>query len=212
GGMAVVARPVRWARLPRPRGDRRRAVAGSHNHRLERAPRTSSQCSCHRQHRCQGPVRERDRVPREAAVTTGERMPYLVDEAQREARAAIEAMKAAAPRARAIHARAELIRHMFTTARKVGHLPRDAAVEAVVGEWMKAWHLTPDVYAAVAADMRSFTDAFCAFAETAAPETDERLRSAVAALERALRRAGTTLGNQMGWRSECAHGWWELVV
>src|SRR5690606_2611963 len=137
---------------------------------------------------------------------------YLVDEAQREARAAIEAMKAAALRARAIHARAELIRHMFTTARKVGHLPRDAAVEAVVGEWMKAWHLTPDAYPEVAADMRNFTAAFCAFAETATPETDERLRSAVAALERALQRAGTTLANQMAWRSECAHGWWELVV
>ena len=33
-----------------------------------------------------------------------------------------------------------------------------------------------------------------------------------AALDEALAREGTSISEQMAWRSQCAHGWWELVA
>jgi hypothetical protein len=139
-------------------------------------------------------------------------MTHLVDELRDEAEEAIEAMRAAALAARSAHARAELVRHMATTAAKVRNLPREQAVDTIVGEWMKAWHLAKDAYPEIAGEMRAFTDAICSFTERATAETDSKLRSAVAALDAALSRSGTTLADQMAWRSECAHGWWMLVV
>jgi hypothetical protein len=139
-------------------------------------------------------------------------MRNFIDELQAEAGDAVEAMKTAALRARCVHACAELMRHMLLTARKVRTLPRDTAVATVVREWMTAWHLDDDAYPEVASEMRVFTAAFCAFAEAESDEADLALRQAAGALEDALGRAGTTLADQMAWRSECAHGWWELVA
>lgn len=139
-------------------------------------------------------------------------MPNFVEELQEEARSAIEAMKAAALGARAVHARAELMRHMLLTANRVKHLPRKDAVAKVVGEWMSAWHLPVDAYPEVAAEMRNFTDAVCGYAENPSDNADRAMRTAFAALEAALAGKGTSLADQMAWRSQCAHGWWELVA
>lgn len=139
-------------------------------------------------------------------------MPHFVDDLQEDAHAAIAAMRVAALHARSTHARAELMRHMLTTAEKVRHLPRDEAVTKVTGEWMQAWHLPADAYPELAREMRAFTVAFCAYAETRSDAADADLRKAVAALDAALHAAGTSLADQMAWRSECAHGWWEAVV
>ena len=67
-------------------------------------------------------------------------MPHLVEELRAEAEAAIAAMREAALAARHLHARAELMRHMLTTARKVKDRPKADAVETVVREWMDAWN------------------------------------------------------------------------
>jgi hypothetical protein len=137
---------------------------------------------------------------------------HFVEDLQGQAARAIEAMREAALAARAVHARAELMRHMRTTAAKMRERPREEAVALVVGEWMKAWGLTPSAYPEVAAEMRAFTEAFCAYADRPDDAADERVRAAAQALEAALAHSGTTLADQMAWRSECAHGWWELVV
>ena len=61
-------------------------------------------------------------------------MTHFVDELTANSEAAIAAMRDAALRARHIHARAELMRHMLVTAHKVKRKPRADAVEAVVTE------------------------------------------------------------------------------
>jgi hypothetical protein len=136
----------------------------------------------------------------------------LIEDMQDEARAAIAAMKEAALAARAAHARAELLRHMRTTARKVAGRDRDEAVAFVVREWMRAWALAPHDAPDLAADMRRFTAAICAHGEGPTEATGQELRSAFAGLEAACERAGVSLADQMAWRSECAHGWWEAVA
>lgn len=136
----------------------------------------------------------------------------FVDELQAEAQAAIGRMRDAALDARRAHARAELLRHMRSTARKVKDQPRQAAVAQVVREWMEAWGMTHGALAGCEAEMRAFTAAFCEAAERPAEPSDRALRQATAALDTALAACGTTLADQMAWRSECAHGWWELVV
>ncbi|MFN3262989.1 MAG: hypothetical protein ACE37J_20765 [Pikeienuella sp.] len=132
----------------------------------------------------------------------------LAEEMAAEARAAVEAMKAAAAAARRLHARAELLRHMMTTAaRQTG--PAGEAVAAIAGEWMKAWALTG--YPALRSEMEAFTAACLESARAPGPEADARLRGALSALDAALETAGATLADEMAWRSECAHGWWALV-
>lgn len=138
--------------------------------------------------------------------------PDYVDELQAEAQAAIARMRETALEARRIHARAELLRHMRTTARKVKDRPREAAIAQVVREWMQAWGMTEGALAGCEPAMRAFTAAFCELAERPAEPTDRALRQATAALDAALTARGTTLADQMAWRSECAHGWWELVA
>jgi hypothetical protein len=96
-------------------------------------------------------------------------MPDVVDEMQLAALAAIAAMQEAAIRARASHARAELMRHMRTTAAKLSQRPLAEAAELVAREWMKAWHLAGDAYAALAGDVSRFTLAFCYDAQASTP-------------------------------------------
>jgi hypothetical protein len=130
-------------------------------------------------------------------------MTHPVDAMLEDAAQAVERMKAAALEARRLQARAELARHMRTTARKLAHLPPDSAAAAITREWMKAWALGEDAYAAVAPEVAAFTQAFVA---------DAGIREAFAALEAAFLRRGTTLADEMAFRSECAHGWWRFVV
>ncbi len=132
----------------------------------------------------------------------------LAEEMMAEARAAIASMKAAAEEARRLHARAELLRHMMTTAaRQTG--PAEEAVPAIAGEWMKAWALTG--YPALRAEMEAFTAACLESARAPGRLADTRLRAALSALDTALEAAGATLADEMAWRSECAHGWWAVV-
>ena len=131
-------------------------------------------------------------------------MTHLVDEAQRDARAAIAAMQDAARHARAVHARAELLRHMRATAQKPGADPA-----RVAAEWMQAWGMQD--WPAVAAEMRRFSAAFCAYAATPDDAADRTVRDATAGLEHALHGTGTTLADEMARRSECRHGWWAAV-
>lgn len=137
--------------------------------------------------------------------------PDFVDELQADAQAAIARMQEAALEARRTHARAELLRHMRTTARTVKDRPRDAAIAQVVREWRQAWGMTDGALAGCEAEMRAFTAAFYESAERSDEQADAGLRRTTSALELALAGRGTTLADQMAWRSECAYGWWELV-
>jgi len=136
---------------------------------------------------------------------------HFVEQLRSEAEAAISEMKRAAREARDAHARAELMRHMLGTARKSKDKPRDEAIDAIVGEWMKAWHLSANDWPHLAREMRAFTDAFYDYAREETDAADQRLRQNCAALDEALKATGTTISDQMAWRSQCAHGWWEAV-
>lgn len=138
-------------------------------------------------------------------------MAHLNEELQDAARGAIEAMKGAALAARALHARAELFGHMKATAAKVKARPRDEAVAFVVQEWMKAWGLDRAAYSGLASPMLAFTAAICRYVDHPGDEEDAGVREAAASLEAAFEAHGTTLADEMAWRSECAHGWWQLV-
>lgn len=138
-------------------------------------------------------------------------MAHLVEELRAEAEQAIAAMRVAAERARVAHARAELLRHMVATAAKNAGRPRDAAIEAVVAEWLGAWHLDRTAWPHVEAEITRLTGACYDYATAPAGDADTRVRAAWRALEAALEAGGTTLADQMAWRSMCAHGWWELV-
>lgn len=121
-------------------------------------------------------------------------------------------MRAAAVEARHVHARAELMRHMMTTARKVLDLPREAAIGTVVSEWRAAWHLEHADWGHVAGEMEALTGAFIDYCRAPTDAADGRVRAGCAALDAALAREGTTISDQMAWRSQCAHRWWEVVA
>lgn len=136
---------------------------------------------------------------------------HFVDQLQAEAEAAIGRMREAALAARRLHARAELMRHMRATAAKVKDRPGPEAVEAVVSEWMEAWHLPRSEWPRIAQEMTAFTQAFHDYANEPSDAADERVRATAGLLDAALAREGTSLADQMAWRSMCAHGWWEMV-
>jgi hypothetical protein len=139
-------------------------------------------------------------------------MTDLVETLRAEAEQRIAAMRAACEAARIAHARAELARHMLTTARKNLGRPRAEAIAAVVEEWLFAWALTRAEVPGIAAAMDAVTDAFCAHAEAPKPATDAALRAAWDGLEAACAAEGATLADRMAWRSMCAHGWWADVA
>lgn len=138
-------------------------------------------------------------------------MPHFVEALQQEAAEAIAQMQEAALRARHAHARAELMRHMLTTARKVKDKPKAEAVETVVREWMDAWNLARTDWPHIAREMEAFTEAFHDYANDPSDAHDERLREACVALDIVLEKEGTSISDQMAFRSQCAHGWWEQV-
>lgn len=139
-------------------------------------------------------------------------MPHFVEEMREEADVAIARMREAALAARHLHARAELMRHMLTTARKVADKPKAEAVETVVREWMDAWNLDRHDWPHIAREMETFTAAFHDYANEPSDVRDITLRESCAALDEALAREGTSISEQMAFRSQCAHGWWELVA
>jgi hypothetical protein len=139
-------------------------------------------------------------------------MPHFVEELREEAGAAIAAMREAALAARHLHARAELMRHMLTTARKVADKPKAQAVETVVREWMGAWNLDRHDWPHIEREMETFTAAFHDYANEPSDVHDAVLRESCAALDKALARESTSISEQMAFRSQCAHGWWELVA
>ena len=138
-------------------------------------------------------------------------MPHFVDQLQGEATQAIAAMRDAALAARHIHARAELMRHMRTTARKFMHKAKAEAVESVVAEWMEAWHLPRSEWPHIAVEMERFTQAFHDYAHEASDAADAKVRAGCEALDAALAKEGSSISEQMAFRSMCAHGWWDMV-
>lgn len=138
-------------------------------------------------------------------------MTHFVEELQSQAERAIEAMKETALAARRAHARAELMRHMVSTTRKVAHLAKEEAVDHIVTEWMAAWHLDRSAWPEIAREIEALTGAFYDDVTEPTSQTDAALRQACAALDRALARRGTTISDEMAWRSQCAYGWWESV-
>lgn len=139
-------------------------------------------------------------------------MPHLVEDLQAEAEAAIAAMQYAARSARYAHARAELIRHMRTTAAKQKAKPRDEAIELVVAEWMEAWYLPRHDWPQLAEVMEKFTATFYDYVNAPSDAADAAVRAATAELDAALAAEGTSISDQMAFRSMCAHGWWEAVL
>jgi hypothetical protein len=135
---------------------------------------------------------------------------HLVEEEQERAAAAIAAMRAAADAARETHARAELMRHMRTTAAKNRERPRDEGVRAVVDEWLGAWALERATWPHVA-EMEALTRAFLDYVAAPSDAGDRAVRAAADAITQAFAAAGKPLADQMAWRSMCAHGWWAQV-
>ena len=109
-------------------------------------------------------------------------MAHFVEELRLEAERAILAMQTAALAARQLHARAELMRHMLTTARKVADKPKAEAVETVVREWMEAWNLRRGDWPHIAREMEAFTAAFHDYANEPGDANDAALRRACDAL------------------------------
>jgi hypothetical protein len=139
-------------------------------------------------------------------------MTHPVDQMLDEARAAIARMQQAALAARALHASAELMRHMRGTAAKLSHLPLEEAIQKVAGEWMQAWSLSQGAYPELAADIFNFARAFCVDSRGSDTTTQAAVRDAIAALEAGFAAIGTSVADEMAFRSECRHGWWRQVV
>jgi hypothetical protein len=135
---------------------------------------------------------------------------HFIAELQQEAASAIAEMRAAALRARELHARAELMRHMLSTVAKMKERPHDEAVRFVVDEWLKAWALRRERWPHAAA-MEALAAAFYDYAAAPGDAADAVLRRAAAELEQRFAAAGLPIADEMAWRSVCAHGWWAAV-
>jgi len=134
-------------------------------------------------------------------------MQDFATELRQEAETAIAAARDAALRARHLHARAELMRHMLTTAAKVKDKPAREAIAFVLAEWLAAWAQDPAT-CPQKAQMEALAAACQAMVRGPGSHADTAVRHAFAALEAAYAAAGTTLADEMAWRSSCAHGWW----
>jgi hypothetical protein len=137
-------------------------------------------------------------------------MTHLVDELKAKADANIAAMRDMALRARDTHARAELMRHMLMTADKVKTRPVADAVRFIVDHWLEAWDLARVSWPHVA-EMEAFAAAFHAYANSPSDVNDAAVRATCLRLELVFVAAGMPIGDQMAWRSVCAHGWWAQV-
>lgn len=113
----------------------------------------------------------------------------------------------AALRARAMHSRAELMRHMMLTTAKSTDRSREESIALVTDEWLDAWRRDRANYPYVAL-MEALSGACYDALKAPTPQTDGAVREAFAALERACATHGTTLADEMAWRSGCSHTWW----
>ena len=113
-------------------------------------------------------------------------------------------------RARTLHARAELMRHMMLTTARSADKVRDQSIELVVDEWLDAWQRTRDNYPYVKT-MEALAGSCYDALRMPNDKTDRAVREAFAALEHACVARGTTLADEMAWRSGCSHGWWSDV-
>jgi hypothetical protein len=113
----------------------------------------------------------------------------------------------AALRARAMHSRAELMRHMMLTTAKSTDRSREESVRLVTDEWLDAWRRDRTNYPYVAL-MEALSGACYDALTSATPQGDGAVREAFAALERSCIAHGTTLADEMAWRSGCSHTWW----
>lgn len=121
--------------------------------------------------------------------------------------AQIAAAREATLRARLTHARAELMRHMMLTTRKSTDRPRTESIRLVVDEWLDAWRRTRENYPYVTL-MEALSGACYDALKTPGRATNRAVQEAFAALEHACVDNGTTLADEMAWRSGCSHGWW----
>lgn len=119
----------------------------------------------------------------------------------------IAAARHAALRARAMHSRAELMRHMMLTTAKSTHESRDTSIRLVTDEWLDAWRRDRANYPYVA-QMEALSGACYDALTSPSPQTDAAVREAFAALETACAAHGTTIADEMAWRSGCSHTWW----
>ncbi|MCC7038870.1 MAG: hypothetical protein IT516_01020 [Burkholderiales bacterium] len=134
-------------------------------------------------------------------------MTDFTTELHQTAEADIAAAREAALRARTTHSRAELMRHMMLTTAKSTHEARGESIRLVTDEWLDAWQRDRTNYPYVAL-MEALAGA-CYDALTApGTPTDRAVRDAFAALEHACNEHGTTLADEMAWRSGCSHAWW----
>lgn len=121
--------------------------------------------------------------------------------------AQIASAREATLRARTAHARAELMRHMMLTTAKSTDRPRADSIRLVVDEWLDAWRRTRDNYPYVTL-MEALSGACYDALRSPNAVTDRAVQETFAALEHACVNNGTTLADEMAWRSGCAHGWW----
>ncbi|AKI01858.1 hypothetical protein IMCC20628_03165 [Hoeflea sp. IMCC20628] len=135
-------------------------------------------------------------------------MTHMLDDFGQRANRSIEAMKAAAEQARLDHAAAELVRHMLLTTRRFASRGRENAIEAVVADWLGAWHLERDEWPEIAAEMEALTGAFYDYCIDPSDVSDQAVREAWQKLKSVHDTPERTLEDQMAWRSVCAHGWW----
>ena len=119
----------------------------------------------------------------------------------------IAAARDAALRARAMHSRAELMRHMMLTTARSTHRTRDESIALVVDEWLDAWQRGRGNYPYVA-QMEALSGACYDAIKSPSAATDNAVRDAFAAMERACVSHGSTLADEMAWRSGCSHAWW----
>jgi hypothetical protein len=134
-------------------------------------------------------------------------MTDFTEELREAAQADIAAAHHAALRARAMHARAELMRHMMLTTAKSTDKSREESVQLVTDEWLDAWRRDRANYPYVAL-MEALSGACYDALKSPVTDTDKRVREAFAALEGACISHGTTLADEMAWRSVCSHTWW----
>ena len=123
------------------------------------------------------------------------------------ANAEVAAAREAALRARTTHSRAELMRHMMLTTAKSTDRPREQSIALVVDEWLDAWQRSRSNYAYVQ-QMEALSGACYDVLRSPDTATDEAVRASFAELERACVANGTTLADEMAWRSGCSHAWW----
>lgn len=134
-------------------------------------------------------------------------MTDFTSELRHAAESDIAAARETALRARTIHSRAELMRHMMLTTAKSTDRSREESVRLVTDEWLDAWRRDHANYPYVA-QMEALSGACYDALKTPDAATDRAVRDAFAALERACVAHGTTLADEMAWRSGCSHEWW----